>query len=169
MGNEHVNRDAALVALYNRQPNLLWAHPFALLLSEIPMEVSKPELLEAFREGPEIRQGEKTVKVFPLQVTDASKTWRAIIHVENPSNFEYVVKRVKSSQGIRLPCAAELPWIKNQLELANTKLEEAEAEHKVHPCPSNSQKVAEARKEYKEAQTGLRINDKEHHSSGHVL
>lgn len=161
-----------LERVYKSFPNFRWAHPFALLFSQIPEQVSKTEIKDTLLTCLQNSQGADTVttpRVFELGVPDSLKTWSAIVHMQNQPDFNIVIKKTNSVEGIRIACTETPSFIAEKITSMKSKLDEAVALNRVHPCYENNNKKIKAKKEYKEAQIGLRINSEERHRPGQVL
>jgi hypothetical protein len=171
LGTPSTDRGVVLQELYKWRPHFRWAHPFAILLSEIPQQVTHEDLVRAFESCRKRSNGVAalSVRAYPLADSPEPSTWRAIVHLKNQSDIEHVLKRLKSAEGIKISCATSLPWIEQNLASAKAKRNEAIAEHKVHPCLLTQRKVSKATKEFQEAQIGLRIAGKERYYAGQVL
>ena len=150
--------------LYNKinGTRFLWAHPFALFLQDIPEQVTEDEIHQTFLSllnGTGYRGGAKLV-VYPLQAS-ANSTWKAFVHFERKQFFDLARKELKSEGGIKLKCKYPPSFVRENIKVAEEKLEEAMAANTVHPCWTTSAKVNEAREELKFAQLGLCIQQQQ--------
>ena len=166
-----VDRVAALQGLHKRQPNFLWAHPFALLFSNIPAQVTKDDLYNTLSACLKENDGMVSSKsnIFAIGDRKSSGNWKAIVHLDGQDTLDFLIKKAKGVRGIKMFCREEIPSIEQEIELANVNLKEALAANSVHPCPMNAQMVASAKKRYKEAKMGLRICSKGLHQDRYAV
>lgn len=165
LGTDSGDKTSICKSLFRKYPSLYWAHPFALLFSNIPKQVTLQELeqgLATCLENNRLNNGEDR-KCRAISLGQQNDTWQAVIHFETRLAFDYIFGKLKSIQGISITCLEKIPWVEQEIALTKQKLVAAAAENKVHPCHVNSQKLTKTRKDHKEACLGLRILARERH------
>lgn len=193
ISTKRVDRLLSLKRLSNSVPQCRWAHPFSLLLSNLPRAVSKENLHGSIidclleMEQLEIKQNRHpgsilnyvpispndhgSVTVHSIsRVEDASSSWKALVQFSRHKYLELFRKGVNRSKGAQLASSGPLPFIEKTIAEAHAGLREAEAENKVYPCDANRKKEATTKKVYERAQRGLCIygSRNKNKQEGHV-
>ena len=120
----------------------LYAHPFALILSDLPTLVAISEVRTAILQCLEEKEShDPSIDVIPLSTHNevGTKVWKAVLHLQNESDFEFILKKTKRVDGIQLRCQETIPWIEEEITKKKQKLDEAIANNRVHPCVANVQ------------------------------
>jgi hypothetical protein len=164
-------REKALMSLFQRQPKFYWAYPFSLIFSDIPCSVTRAEIHNSTVACLQQVPGESKnagVNVIALSTGSPMKGWKAVVNLNNKDDYDHILKKAKTVEGIELICANRPPWIEDKIQAARIKLGEAVAANRVHPCALTVIEMTQAKKEYLSAKHGLRIFLLEKSNSGHV-
>lgn len=150
--------------LHARKPNFFWAHPFAIFLSNTPGVVSRSEIRDSVLGCLQTLRGQSykpLIDIVALTPHDPNKIWKAAVFLCNKVDYDFLLKKAKGTEGIKLKCSKRIDWVDERIKGAKTQLDETVAANRVHPCATNSQNEQKAKKEYKTANLGLRIFGKE--------
>mmetsp|Transcript_21494 Transcript_21494/g.52992 ORF Transcript_21494/g.52992 Transcript_21494/m.52992 type:complete len:550 (-) Transcript_21494:10032-11681(-) len=166
------DRDDALITLFQREPKLYWAHPYTLILFDIPNSITITEVQESLFACLSARHsvGTSDLEVFALSDRSVSEvgTWKAVARLGSKDMYSYILNKTKAVEGIELSCEASPEWVGEKISQTKTILEEATAAHRVHPCGMSTQKLGDAKRQYRTAKLGLRIFSHGSGDSGHV-
>jgi hypothetical protein len=166
-----IDRFLSLRCFSCKNPQFVWAHPFSLLLSDLPRDVTKDNLHNSIVKLLVANSAVQRVQVHDIlwQGHAADGSWKAVVQFANEKDYSLFYNKVKSTEGVPLCSSKPLPWIEKDIAEAMAKLEEAKAESRVYPCDLNRKKESKAKNAYKLAEKGLRIHEKFGHAHGHVL
>jgi len=156
-GNETENeisqkyqREEKLKCLYNKY-EFRWSHPFALVFSNIPIQISKDELQESL--GDLVLS--QRVKIYHLRVSKDSKTWTAALHLSNKEDYARFYKEATRTNGIQLQIEQPIPCIEQEIADAKDFVTTSKYQCDVYPCSVNERNLAKAKIAYKKAKLGL--------------
>eukprot|EP00531_Pseudo-nitzschia_arenysensis_P006309 CAMPEP_0116154918 /NCGR_PEP_ID=MMETSP0329-20121206/22033_1 /TAXON_ID=697910 /ORGANISM="Pseudo-nitzschia arenysensis, Strain B593" /LENGTH=807 /DNA_ID=CAMNT_0003651923 /DNA_START=167 /DNA_END=2590 /DNA_ORIENTATION=- len=168
--DQQPSREEKLLELGKRRPEFRWAHPFACLLSNIPIQVTDEQLRESIKDILDsVTLSKPPFRIFPLRKVSNTTTTERIIQFSRREAFDRFERQIKKVDGVQLTTQEQCPCIDQEIEAAETKYHEAEAMLKVHPCEINERNLAKARVAFKKSKLGLRILDKSNHRPGQVL
>ena len=164
------DRALSLQRLYERNSKFLWAHPFSVVLSDIPHAVSRDNLHESISDCLSSSSNKEVeLDLYSLPNPDTtSSTWKALVHFASEKDVLSFFANAKRSMGIPLVSSEPVPSIERAIAETTSALKAAEAEYRVYQCPENKRKETQARKAFERAQKGLHIFDKSSFVSGHV-
>jgi superfamily II DNA or RNA helicase len=172
-----IPRDLSLTWLHSKRPDFDWAHPFSLLLEAIPSAMTSKHLHESILRLLAINdseaefiviQSKERTRVLGIRGPSDSTSWKAIVQFANHHDCEKVYKKSQTTDGLRLDCPEQFQWIEVEIASTKAKFDEAAAENKVYPCDINKWNESAAKKAYRTAQLGLRLNTKDKCRPGHV-
>ena len=94
------------MTLFRREPNLYWAHPYSLILFDIPITVSMAEIRESLLTCLSARHtlGTSDVQLDILSAPSASEggIWKAVASLSDKDMYSYILGKMKSVEGIEL-------------------------------------------------------------------
>ncbi|CAJ1942990.1 unnamed protein product [Cylindrotheca closterium] len=166
------DRDDALMTLFRRESKLYWAHPYTLILVDVPNAITITEIQEALLACLSVRHsvGASDLEVFTLSDRSISEvgSWKAVVRLGTKDMHSYILNKTKTVEGVKLSCENYPEWVDCEITQATTMLEEATAAHRVHPCRMSTQRLGDAKRRYRMAKLGLRIFSLGCGDSGHV-
>lgn len=157
-----------------------WATPAAVCVSEVPIAVSREELVVAILKCIEndmkrrnvrdilgkIEVIKNGVEVISSQPQPTSTCWKGLVLLPDSRLVDILVHQTSGTHGIRIKAKASLPLIEEQAARAKERFEIAETMAIIHPTEKSRSKKNEMQREYEIAR---RLRAFGNYKEGHVL